>query len=191
LLGGALLGANAILESFARDARSTAVLLVVQFGLGWTSFLFLEGSRIDRMVHAIHDDVDEALSRVVPPALVLYEPRCSESSVAGWVQEKLPVRYRAERDAIVTYPRPPARFLDAYRQLYPDRACWYFRRNPMSLMPGVMRCEDAGALLGRPVAVVGERCPWLPPTATRLGLYDPLRAISARTIRQAGTTDAQ
>jgi hypothetical protein len=187
LLAGALLGANTIREGFARNARSTAALLLVEFGLGSTSFLFLEGSRVDRLVHAIHDDVDEALSHVPKGALVLYEPRCSESLEQGWVLDKFPARYRADRDPIVTLPRPPAKHLDSYLRLYPKRSCFYFHRNPMSLMPIVRRCEDVTALFSRPIAVDGERCPWVAPTATRLGLYDPWPAIEARAIGKRAT----
>jgi hypothetical protein len=186
LLPAAVLGANALSEAFARNARSIGVFLTIQFGLGWTTFLALEGMRIDRLLDNIHADVEKALAQTKPPALLLAEPRCRESAAHGWIQDVLPVRYHSDRDEVVAFQRPSPRFLPALLKRYPGRACYYFRIDPEDHEAKVVPCAAALPLLLRPIIDETDKCLWIAPTATRLGIFDPFSAIDARRIKQKG-----
>lgn len=180
LLPGAVLAANAVRGAMARDVRGTVALLVLQFGLGWASFLWLEGSRVNRLVHFIHDEVEEGLSHVKGKALLLYEPRCPEAVPRGWIFEMFPFRRHSDRDPIVTFPRPPGKYLNAYLERYKDRKCWYYRIDPGTHEPAIAPCENVRPLLERPTINTKDLCLWNAPTASRLGLFDPWSVIKAR-----------
>jgi hypothetical protein len=192
LLPGALLGANAIREAWTRNPSSTRALLIAQFGLGWTSFAYEQGSRLDRLVHHIHDDVEGALSQVPAGSVLFYEPRCAESTARGWIHEAFPVRYRDEvRDPVLTFPRPPPAYFPAFLARFPGRTCWYFHIHPATQAPRVVPCQKALVELNRPRAKLGEACIWNASTATRLGLYDPWPVVEARSLRKVELPDSE
>src|SRR3970282_1990705 len=76
LLPLGVLGANAITRGLSSEPRKASTLLAVHFVLGWTTFMWFETNRLDRLVHHIHAEAEEALARVRPPALLFYERRC-------------------------------------------------------------------------------------------------------------------
>jgi hypothetical protein len=173
LLPAALLAANAVHDAMERDPRATGALLAIHFGLGTLSTIWLQTARLDRLVSTIHDDVDQALATIEPPAVVFHEPLCTESVSRGWMRETLSRRDRAPWDPIVTYPRPPPSAVRDTMSRFQDRACWYFRVDPRSQSPRVLPCSVAAPLFERPTRNPG-RCLYLPSTAQRLGYYDPL-----------------
>jgi hypothetical protein len=104
------------------------------------------------------------------------------------VNAALPLRYRTERAPIVTFDRPPARYVIPYLQRYPNRSCWYFHVSPFTHKPSVVRCEQAPDQFNQPLAHKGDSCIWIPSTATRLGLYNPFEDIARRVIKRKKTT---
>jgi hypothetical protein len=190
LLPGALLGANALRKAFATNAGATRAFLIAQFGLGWSSFMWEQGSRIDRLLHFIHDDVAAALAEVKPPAIVFVETRCNAATGRAWVNAALPVRYHAANAPILTFERPPTRYVIPYLKHFPNRSCWYFNVSPITHKPSVERCEKVADVFNQPLERDGDSCIWVPSTATRLGLYDPFEAIDRRVIKTKKTSSA-
>ncbi|HVW28185.1 MAG TPA: hypothetical protein VHC69_22635 [Polyangiaceae bacterium] len=191
LLPGALLGANALRRGFAVNGTATRAFLVAQFGLGWTSFMWEQGSRIDRLLHFIHDDVAAAIAEVKPPALLFVETRCTEATGRAWVNAALPIRSHADHAPIVTFDRPPARYVIPYLNRYPDRSCWYFHVSPLTHKPAVMPCDAVADRFRQPLEHDGDACIWIPSTATRLGLYNPFKDIARRIIKKKKKGDAE
>jgi len=184
LLPLALLGANAIARGSSRAARSTLALLVVQFGLGTAGFLFLQTSRLARLVEDIHSEADMVMAHLPDHSLLFWEPYCSEAVSRGWVHEKFPKRFRRATDRVVTFPRPPLKQLPAYLEHYPDRKCFYFHLNPESHEPQLLPCGAALPYLKRSATRLpaGAMCLSIAPTAAVLGLYDPVESVKKSTL---------
>ncbi len=86
---------------------------------------------------------------------------------------------------MVTYPRPPGNKVDALIRQFPDRSCWYYRRDPQSGKAAVVRCEAAGDQLRRPHTMTeDDRCLVLRSTAELLGLHDPWPVIEANQLKK-------
>ena len=178
LVPAAALGANAVRQGLLGAPRFTVALLVVHFALGSVSFTAYHTMRVDRMVTAIHGDVDQALARVERPAVLYYDIRCSEVLRNGWVHSPFPRRQRSSYDSVVTYPKPPPDRLASHLALFPGRSCWYFRRNPADGKPELYRCDQARALMRRPYNNDKvEYCLSLKSTAELLGWYHPWEVV--------------
>ncbi|MEO8502775.1 MAG: hypothetical protein ABI609_02665 [Acidobacteriota bacterium] len=172
LLPASLLAAHTLTEALRRWPALALSLLVVHVGLGTGTFLFEQGSRLSRLHHAIHDRVDRVTATIQTPALLIHEKLPAESSNAGWVFS-FPIRYRSDRDPIVTYPRHSAAQVAALRQIWSERHCYYYRVEPTSHQAELYRCEQAEAWLGRPKSGQAEGVGYVPPSAAaRLGLVE-------------------
>lgn len=164
-----ILGANAIRAGFLQSPRFITALLLVHLFLGATWFFYYQYGRIGRLLDAIHQDQERVLAEIPKPALLFYEDHCSESARAGWLLSGFGRRCRVGRCDVITYPRPPEKELPMYRQRYPGRECWYYRLRPESGTPEILRCEDAGHLLKRPVRLDAP-CISRRSTASKMGL---------------------
>jgi hypothetical protein len=100
-------------------------------------------------VSTIHRQSDAALARITAPAVLIYERRESEVVRYGWVFEAFPRRFRSPRSPIVTLPRVTTDMPARAARVYPGRQCWYFHRRSATNLAELLRCEDAGAWLGR------------------------------------------
>ncbi|MCA9670135.1 MAG: hypothetical protein KC503_31280 [Myxococcales bacterium] len=174
----ALLGANAIRHAFERAPSLCAAALLVHFGVGTTSFLWSETSRLARLSTTIHRDSDNALAFVKKPALLLYEPNCEESTVNGWLFSRFPRRYWSDHDDVITVARPPYPLLPSYLRRWKKRNCYYYRRDPKTLRAELYRCDQPAA---RRLLARGKRswrkCVWILSTATKMGLLDPFKGM--------------
>jgi len=174
----AIIGANAVAAAFVRSPRLAAAWLLVNFAIATPAFLWTQTSRLNRLTHTIHDEVDARLARLEKPALLLYEWSCGESLRMGWIHSTFPKRWRTDRDDVITYARPLPRHVATYIAQFPGRHCYYYRRNPDTWAPEVYPCEAAKDLMSRPVGLVN--CISLPSTAQKMGLYDPWGEIRRR-----------
>jgi hypothetical protein len=119
-------------------------------------------------VTAIHAPAEAVLAELEPPALLLYETAPQEALHPGWMFG-FPVRERHPDAAVLTFPRGSPEQAAALRRALPGRACWYYRREPRTLAPQLVRCEQAEELLRRPRPLPGPPR-FVPSTARRLGL---------------------
>jgi hypothetical protein len=185
VLPGSLIAGAVAASSLARWPAAAATAIAVHVTLGTTSWIGEQGLRIARLIQAIHADSDAALARIDGPALLFHEIRGSESLRLGWVFDSFPKRFRGQTDRIVTYPMVPKVHRDRILAAYPGRACWYFRRNPESEAVELQRCEDAQALMNRPLTDEEERPLWVRSTAYSLTSYNPIEAGIARRVFDA------
>jgi hypothetical protein len=174
-LPGAALAAHTVVAALERWPTGASATLAVHLIAGTGSFYVEQIARLDRLVNAIHHDADEALRKVPKPALLIYEVWPSEVRPIGWVNGAFPQRFRAERDDVLTYPRPPPARLEALRASYSGRSCYFFHRRSDTAEPLLERCDDAHALLERPLAdlELKNRPLWVRPTAYRVTSFDP------------------
>jgi len=170
LLPASLLGAQALLAALARWRAFAAWALVVHCLLGTGSFFSEQAARLGRFVQLAHAPVERLLTQIDPPALLIYENVPYEMVIGGWLFS-FPVRYRDERDPILTFPRSCPGCADDLRARYPGRSCWYFHIDPVRKAPDLRRCEAAERLLHRPVPPPGLPIDY-EPTARRLGWLD-------------------
>jgi hypothetical protein len=185
VLPGSLLAANVLDAALARAPALTRAALVVHFGVGWLGFVVEQTARLERLVTTIHGDSDRELTRVTTPALVFHETRGSEQRSAGWVFDSFPERLRGQNDPIVTFPNLPPQFRAHVIAQYPQRNCYYYRRNPETERAELRRCGDAVALMDRPPWEDEARPLWIQPTAYRLTAYDPLHSNAGRHAHDA------
>ncbi len=168
LLPASLLGALTVSTAFARWPRPTASLLLVHLVLGTGSFVAEQSARLTRLHRAIYERVDTALVGIQAPALLLYEKEADEATAAGWVLS-FPLRYRSERDPVLTFPRRSPEEVAQLRARWPDRRCYYYRVDPANHRPELRDCAAAEDLLARK-RTLSERPGWMPQaTASTLG----------------------
>lgn len=185
LLPCSLIAGTTLNAALARFPTLTAALLASHVALGSTSWFGEQTLRLARLVKFIHEDSDALLARVTAPALLFHETRGSEVRLTGWVHDTFPKRFRGPSDAVVTFPLVSPELRARVRQAYPDRSCWYYRRNPESERAELHRCEDAAELMNRTSA--DETTPiGIRPTAYRLTTYDP--GASARGLLRRDAT---
>jgi hypothetical protein len=174
LLPASVLAANTLLAALDRWPRAAAATLAVHLALGTGSFFVVQITRLDRLVRAIHADADEALARISGRAVLLYETRGSETLHLGWVYADFPRQYRSDRDRVVTYPRPFRAGLAGLLAAYPDRACWYYHRDPGTERPELLPCDQAGQFLDRlDIDESPVRSLWVRSTAFKRTSFDP------------------
>lgn len=185
LLPAAILGGHLIAYAFERWPSLTGALLLVHFALGTLTFVGEHGARLDRLVTTIHAETEEVLARIEPPALLLHEADWAESMRYGWVWS-FPVRYRDDRDPIVTFPRNPPQLIPAMLERYRGRKCWYYRYHPETRQRELHPCEQAMDLM------LEERQPSpalrLAPTAERLGFLSLDQPYFARRFGATGAS---
>jgi hypothetical protein len=174
--------AGAVLDAaLARWGKRALVICWLHLVFGTMLFFAEQGSRLYRLVHAIHDEADTALAQVKLPALVLHEQWESERRIIGWIGDSFPRRYRALDDPIVTLPRPSPTRLVRVRAVYPGRNCYYYHRLNATGKAELLPCEEATAYLSRPTLETEfRRMPWIVPSAYRNTNWDPLSANHKR-----------
>jgi len=94
-----------------------------------------------------------------------------ESIHPGWVFS-FPVRYRSDRDLVVTFPRHGSEVVKALRARFPGRHCYYYRVENRTLQPQLLECTAAEDLLARPYEIPGPSI-LLRSTAYKLGFGSP------------------
>ncbi|MCG8459860.1 MAG: hypothetical protein MI919_26570 [Holophagales bacterium] len=166
----AFLGGYAIAAALERRPRLAAAALAVHLVLGTGWFLAEQSSRLGRMASLLHDRREATLSSIEPPALLIYEAWPSEQVYLGWVG--FPLRTRHDAAPVVTYPRSGPGSVASLRNLYADRACWYYRVDPATMGPDLRPCSAAEHLLARPFALEGPKIA-VRPTAMALGYLPP------------------
>lgn len=145
-------------------------LLVVHFGLGSTTYLYQETARTQRLIETIHTDADTALRQIPAPAMLFYETDCTEFVRVGWIASYFPRRCFVDSCRVLTFPRPSAKLLSFYYRAYPNRSCWYYHRDPGTLLPEVRPCAQATDVFNRRPRRDKQMCPMIASTASKLGL---------------------
>ncbi len=146
LLPAAVIGAHAVVRGLERWPRAATAILLVHFAAGTTSFLWENLARLDRLVTTIHAPAEALLEKIEPPALLIHENHWRESMRFGWVWS-FPMRLRSDRHPVVTFPRGQPEDVFALLKHYSGRACWYYRLDPATRKPRLMRCRYARELL--------------------------------------------
>jgi len=174
LLPASVLAANTLLAALDRWPRASAAALVVHLVGGTAAFLAIQTARVDRLVTAMHRDADAALARIPGRAILLVETRNSEVLRIGWIFADFPVQNRSDRDRVVTFSRPPRKYLPKLFATYPGRSCWYYHRDPATERAQLLTCADAERYLDRPfVDDALYRDIWVRPTAFKRTSFDP------------------
>jgi len=176
----AIVGANTLVAARGRYPALAAAWILLNFGIGTPAFLWTQTARLDRLTHTIHDEVDAAMARLEKPAVLITEPSCTEAISLGWVHSIFPRRWRTGDHDVITWSRPLPRFVPLYIAQYPERHCYYYRRNPETWAPEIYSCKDAASLMARPIVLVN--CLHVRSTAEEMGWYDPWTAIRQRTL---------
>lgn len=172
LLPASLLGGHALAAGARRWPSVVAAGVVVHMLFGTGTFLTEQWGRLGRLTSVVHRPVEELLATIKSPALVLHERPPVEWVQAAWLSS-FPLRSRDPRSPIVTYPRGSEAERSALRQIFRDRECWYLRFDPERMSPELRRCEEAEALLARPLPTAGPELIYQA-TARRLGLLPPI-----------------
>ncbi|HXK20398.1 MAG TPA: hypothetical protein VNG33_21460 [Polyangiaceae bacterium] len=151
LLPFSVMAALVARTAFERFPSAAPLIALCGLALGTGSWVLEQGLRLERLVSTIHQHSDAALSRITPPALLIYETRETEIVRRGWVSDAFPRRFRDPASPIVTWPRVVPDIQARAALVYPGRQCWYFHYRPGTNSPELLRCEDAAAWLERPV----------------------------------------
>jgi Dolichyl-phosphate-mannose-protein mannosyltransferase len=180
-----VMAAVVLKRAFERFPSAAPLVVVCALALGTGSWLLEQGLRVERLVSTIHRQSDLALSRIEPPALLIYERRESEIVRHGWLLEAFPRRFRSQSSAIVSLPRVTTDMPARAARVYPGRQCWYFHYRPATNQPELLRCEDAAAWLTRPPIDLDADAP-TPfverSTAYLKTDYNPAAAIAAQRV---------
>jgi hypothetical protein len=167
LLPGSLLAAHTVVEARRRWPQITVALVSVHLLLGTGTFLAEQLLRLRRLAAVMHAPIREALAQAETPALVFYETVPQEMLHPGWLFS-FPVRYRADSDPIVSFPRHLPENVRAIRARFPDRHCYYYRIDPSRIAPQLLECAAAEDLLARPYELPGPAL-MMQSTAYKLG----------------------
>ncbi len=185
VLPAALLSARVLEATWERFPRYVPALLAVHLVLGTGSFLGEHTARLARLSKTIHATSDTMLAKISErPAILFHEFWGTELLKLGWVMDSFPKRFRDPSAPIVTFPRPPFKFLPNVLRAYPGRACYFFHRKPWTATPELLKCEDAIEFFSRgllPTDSPPMPALWEPPTAYKKVLsFDPQAATRRR-----------
>ena len=185
VLPGSLVAARVYEYARANWSRFAAAAVALHLTLGTLTFDIEQGSRVHRLVEAIHADSDRALSQIHGPAILFHEGRGSESRPTGWIFDSFPARNRGQHDAVVTFPNLPAGLRAQVLAAYPGRSCWYYRRDPDTERAELRTCEAASKLMDRTFGADEGRPLWIRPTAYLRTDFDPFEAMRQGHLRDA------
>lgn len=156
------------------------------FGTG--TWILEQGLRLQRLVTTIHRDSDQALARIVSPAVLIYERWPGEAIPRGWVFDAFPMRFRTRDAKVVTLPRLGPDTPAVAARVYPGRACWYFHYLPGTQQAELLECANAARWLERPA--LPEAKDFVRPyvemsTAFRITDYFPLAYLAGLAVRDS------